>query len=106
MTARETTRERWVRRTRESTLRYLAQEQIPLSARAIEGNLDIGGWGTLGPIGARTDREIGAALRWLVQQGHVERLKESEREPSDPLGPLYVVTYAGLREAARTSKEN
>jgi hypothetical protein len=91
-------RERWVRDTREATGRALAHEYVPLSARALVGNLDIDTWTFGGPL-TRTEREIGAALRWLVSQGYAERVPEEERwSEYDPPGVLFIVTPTGMEK--------
>src|SRR3954466_376787 len=99
MPTTENSRSRWVRRTRESVLRYLVRESVPLSAGAIEHNLDITGWGDFGVRDDRTKREISAALQWLVTLGWAERLPEDQRYPDDPSGVLYVATRAGAEYA-------
>lgn len=97
MTRKETARERWVRETRESVLRLLAKERIPLSACELEGNLDISTYSSgLGFMGRRSAREISSALRWLAGMGYVRRLSEDERTPVDPKGVLYEVTAEGV----------
>lgn len=88
MTARETSRARWVRETRESVLRALLDERgVPQSAGSLEDNLDVTHWTSIGPMGVRSAREIGAALRWLEQQGLAEAV---ERDEYDPPGKVYV----------------
>jgi hypothetical protein len=95
MTANETSRERWVRRTRESVHRYLAGSRVPESAQSIEDNLDIGVWTSIGLMDRRSAREINAALRWLVAQGYATALPKEHRDPYDPPGKLYQLTRTG-----------
>ena len=91
-----TQREKWVTETRESTGRALVREQIPMSAGALYGNLDCSTYiSGLGFTGIRTEREISAALRWLVDEGYAERLPDDQRDPDDPPGALYVATPNG-----------
>lgn len=86
---------RWVRRTRESTARFLAGEGIPHSAGSIEGNLDITSWGpSIGTIDTRTRAEISAALRHLHQKGYVEEVKD--RPEDAPPGKLFQITDHGV----------
>lgn len=92
----ETSRARWVRETRESVLRALCSDGIPMSAGALEDNLDISWYSSgLGFFGRRTAREISAALRWLVGEGYARRLDADERTPYDYPGVLYVPTDLG-----------
>jgi hypothetical protein len=85
-------RERWVAATRTSTARALHRIGIPMSAAALEGNLDIDRWTSIGPL-MRTQREISAALRWLIAEGYAKAVED--RDQLDPPGRLYVLTEQG-----------
>lgn len=70
-----TSRERWIARTRESVTRRLADDGVPQTAGDLVDNLDITRYlPSLGTIDQRTEREISAALRWLVEQGYAEEV--------------------------------
>lgn len=100
---KETSREKWVRRTRESTARALRDEGGLGSAASLEGNLDISWYATgLGFIDQRSEREISAALRWLVKQGYAERM--TFRSPFDPPGVCYELTRHGYDWIEETQK--
>ena len=81
-----TSREKWVMNTRNSVIRALVKEQVPMSAGALEHNLDIDRWTDIGPH-ARTSREISAALRWAAKEGLADEV--TERTVFDPPGKLY-----------------
>lgn len=99
---KETSQQKWVRRTRESVLRAIAKEGIPVSAGYLEDCLDITTYYTgLGFVDRRSQREVSAALRYLVTQGHARRLDASERDVYDPPGTLYECTPAGFDAADR-----
>lgn len=94
-----TSQQRWVTATREAVARELRREwSVPMSAIALEGNLDIDTWSFGGPL-TRTAREISAALNWLVAQGYAERMAEADRTEWDPRGVCYVITPAGIKFA-------
>lgn len=90
----ENSRERWVRETREATVRALVRFAVPASAAALEDELDLGTWTSIGLIGHRSAREVSAALRWAVAEGYAEPV--AERDPEDPPGKLYTYTASGL----------
>lgn len=90
----ETSRERWVRRTRESVARQLYREGGPISAQVLEDNLDITRYmPSLGFADRRTQSEISSALTWLVKNGYAEVVED--RQPYDPPGKLYELTTKG-----------
>jgi hypothetical protein len=95
----ETQRQRWVRRTRESVMRQLAREGVSTAGSLVD-NLDISWWSSIGPMDVRSQREISAALNWLVQQGFAEVIDEKLRDPYDPPGKLYDLTLEGDAEVA------
>lgn len=68
-------RDRWIARTRESAARKLAEDGVPQTAGSLLDNLDITRYmPSLGFIDQRTEREISAALRWMVGQGYAEEV--------------------------------
>lgn len=96
MSARENSRDRWTRHTRESVLRAMVAEHgVPMSAQALVDNLDVGEYTSIGFVGVRSQREVSNALRWHVRQGNLQELPEHERDPYDPPGKLYVLTAEG-----------
>lgn len=105
MATATTSRQRWVTTTRQATCRALAAERgVPMSATALEGNLDCSGYiSGFGFTGVRTAREISAALRWLADRGLATRLPDAERDPEDPPGVLYAATLEGMAVAAGTA---
>lgn len=96
-TKKETSRQKWVRETRESVLRALLAEcGVPMSAASLDGNLDVSDYFTgIGFIGVRSQREISAALVWHEKQGNVQQV---ERDPIDPPGKCYILTDQGLKK--------
>jgi hypothetical protein len=96
---KETSRVRWVRRTRESVARALVREGVPSRASDLEDNLDITHYVTgLGFLDQRTEREISAALRWLVSQGYAEAMTFDRGAP----GIHYTITEPGRKFARST----
>jgi hypothetical protein len=101
-------RERWVRRTRESVARYLMRYVGPFCAQEIEGNLDLTQYSALGFLDQRSSREISAALRWLVEQGYAEEVEIEPWQLSEiehPDAKHYQLTQAGFEFAQRVSEE-
>lgn len=97
--------QRWVRRTRESVMRQLVRERIPMSQQGLEDNLDITRYvPALGFVDRRSEREIGAALRWLSARGYARRLREDERQRDDWPGVLYEATVLGEAWAKETEE--
>lgn len=95
----ETSRQRWVRQTRQSVHRALARDYAA-SADGLEGNLDVNDYVSgLGFTGVRSVREIQAALRWLEQQGL------AERADLDGDGALYQLTEAGAASVPPKAEE-
>jgi hypothetical protein len=94
---------RYVRETRWSVARALAKEQVPMRARDLEGNLDISDYlPSLGFVGVRTEREISAALRWLVEQGYAESMTFERDDYDYRPGIHYSATNEGIAFARRT----
>lgn len=90
----ETSRERWIRRTRESVARQMVREGVPVSAQALEDNLDITRYMPgLGFVDRRTRGEISAALMWLTKNEYAKVTLERQKE--DPPGKLYKLTTKG-----------
>jgi len=90
--------DQWVTATREAVGRALALEYgVPMSAAALEGNLDIDTWSFGGPL-TRSSREISAALNWLVREGSAERMSEDDRTEWDPRGVCYMITAEGSKK--------
>lgn len=103
--ARETGQSKWVRETRWSVIRALAGEQVPVRARDLEGNLDISTYmPSLGFSGVRSEREISAALRWLVEQGYAESMTFERDDYDYQPGVHYSATLEGIEFARRTGE--
>jgi len=87
-------RERWVRRTRESVMRELAKEHVPLRATDLEDNLDISEYmPSFGFVDRRTEREISAALVWLEKQGYVTSMEYDRDDFDYEPGKHYIVNH-------------
>lgn len=92
--SRETSREQWVRRTRESVARQMFRDGIPVSASYLLDNLDISNYSpSFGFYDTRTQREISAALTWLVKNGYATK---EVYDKDDPPGQCYNLTEAGV----------
>lgn len=102
----ETGQQKWIRHTREAVARALRKSGMPETQNSLEHNLDVGDYlPTLGGMtGVRSAREIGAALRWLKEQGYARVLKPEERLPEDPKDMLYEITPKGAKFASLTKK--
>lgn len=101
MATKETSRQCWVRETRESVHRALAREYAA-SAAALEGNLDITRYSTgLGFTGVRSAREINAALRWLESKGWARRTGDTDDMYG---GAMFELTVDGDRNVPHEAK--
>lgn len=105
--SKENSRERWVRRTRWSVARALAADEQPTRAQDLVDNLDITTYlSGIGFVDLRSEREISAALRWMVKEHLAEEMTFSRDDYDYAPGKHYAITAPGIVFARKTFKES